>query len=225
MPATHKSAVYKTTDIPNPFRKGQDKAYADILLDMMKDKKWWRCIVGIGVLLMFFINLMLFIHYANQQKTVPILINVMPSGEAQYLGEVRQAQIQVPEAAIIFQIRSFLTNLRSVSTDPQVVYTNIDNCYAMVTSTYEPIMTRMLRANNPFDLVGRIRRSVEIESIIRITQDTYQIDWIDVVFDGANRRNTRMRGLITIRLLPVTDSTIRRNPLGIYVENFEMTEL
>ena len=166
-----------------------------------------------------------FLFNRNRQQTIPVLVNVMPSGEAQFLGEVRQGQIQVPETAIVFQVRRFITNLRSVSTDPQVLYNNINEAYAMVTANYEPVMTRMLRANSPFDLVGRIRRSVEIESIIRITQDTYQVDWIDVVFDGTNRRNTRMRALVSIKLLPVTDQTVRHNPLGIYIDNMEMTEL
>jgi len=225
MAATHKSTVYKPLNIGNPFREGQDKAYADILFDKMKEMRWWRGIVGVGILAISVANFMLFFSTANRQQTVPVLVNVMPSGEAQFLGEVRQGQIQVPEAAIVFQIRTFITNLRSVSTDPQVLYGNINEAYAMVTASYEPVMTRMLRANSPFDLVGRVRRSVEIESIIRITQDTYQVDWIDAAFDGTSRRNTRMRALVSIRLLPVTDQTVRHNPLGIYIDNMEMTEL
>jgi len=225
MAAIHKSTVYKPLNIENPFREGQDKAYADILFDKMKEMRWWRGIIGIGILVVSVANFMLFFSTANRQQTVPVLVNVMPSGEAQFLGEVRQGHIQVPETAIVFQIRSFITNLRSISTDPHVLYNNINDTYAMVTAAYEPIMTRMLRANSPFDLVGRIRRSVEIESIIRITQDTYQVDWLDVVFDGTSRRNTRMRALVTIKILPVTDQSVRHNPLGIYIDNMEMTEL
>ncbi|MCL2381220.1 MAG: type IV secretion system protein [Treponema sp.] len=225
MAATHKSTVYKPENVENPFREGQDKAYADILFDKMTEVKWWRNIVGVGVLAALFINFILFFSIANRQQTIPVLVNVMPTGEAQYLGQVRQGQLQVPETAIVFQIRTFVTNLRSISIDPQVLYNNITLLYAMVTTNYEPIMTRMLRANSPFDQVGRIRRSAEIESIIRITQDTYQVDWIDVVFDGMSQRNTRMRALVTVRLLPVTGQSARDNPLGIYIDGFEMTEL
>jgi type IV secretory pathway TrbF-like protein len=42
---------------------------------------------------------------------------------------------------------------------------------------------------------------------------------------GGNTKRTRMRALITIKLLPADDSTIRKNPLGIYIDNCEMTEL
>jgi len=225
MPATHKSTLYKPLGAVNPFKEGQDKAYADILSDKMQEMKWWRSIIGVGILVLSLANFILFVSTASRQQTVPVLVNVMPTGQAQFLGEVRQGQMQVPEEAIVFQVRTFITNLRSISIDPQVIYNNINDIYAMVTSSYEPILTSMLRADSPFDHVGRIRRSVEIETIIRITQETYQVDWIDVVFDGSFRRDTRMRALVTVRLLPVTAQSARSNPLGIYVDAMEMTSL
>jgi len=42
MSILHKSSVYKTTDIPNPFQQGQDTAYADILLHVTKESNVWR---------------------------------------------------------------------------------------------------------------------------------------------------------------------------------------
>jgi type IV secretion system protein VirB5 len=224
LPAPHKSTVYRLAEAENPFRSDSDRAFSDLLLDKMKEASRWR-LVGIGSLVLFAASLVLFYGAVSQQKTVPVLINVMPTGEAQYLGEVRQGQVQVPEAAVVFQIRSFLSKLRSVSTDYQVVYANIDDCYAMITSSYAPLLTNALRAASPFDLVGRIRRTIEIESIIRITPETYQADWIETSADSSSRRNARMRALISIKLLPTTDSTVRRNPLGIYIDNFEMAEL
>jgi type IV secretion system protein VirB5 len=227
VPAPHKSTTYKPLPLSNPFREGQDKAYADILKDKMDEMRWWRGVVGTGVLVLFAVFLACFLYAVGQQKTIPVLVNVMPNGETQYLGEVRQqGAAQAPEAAIQYQARRFITNLRSVSTDPQVLYNNIDDCYAMITSSYEPEMTRFLRGASPFDLVGKVRRSVEIESVLRVTASSYQIDWIESTVDsGANRNSVRMRALVTIKLLPVTDETIRKNPLGIYIDNCEMTSL
>jgi type IV secretion system protein VirB5 len=225
--ALHKSTTYKPLDIQNPFREGQDKAYADILLDKTKEMKWWRGIIGIGILILFSLCLIFFVYAVSLQKTVPVLVNVMPSGEAQYLGEVRQNNtVPVPETAIQYQARHFITNLRSISTDAQVLYNNIEECYAMVTSSYEPVMTRSLRGASPFDLVGKIRRTVEVESVIKITGNSYQLDWTETVTDSSStRRNVRMRAIVTLKLLPVSDAAIKRNPLGIYIENCEMTEL
>ena len=226
MPFQHKSTAYKQIEIPNPFKEGQDRAFADILLDKMRECNRWRLITAV-LLGLVAANVLFNIYTLKQQNTVPVLVNVMPSGEAQYLGEVRQqGAVQVPEAAIQFQIRKFVTNLRSVSTDSQVIYNNIEECYAMVTSSYEPVMTRSLLSASPFDLVGKTRRSVEVESIIKITGNSWQIDWTETAVESSTARKTaRMRALITVRLLPVSDAAIKKNPLGIYIENFEMAQL
>jgi type IV secretion system protein VirB5 len=223
----HKGTTYKPLPVENPFREGQDKAYADLLLDALKTKNFILRVIGIGSLALFSLCFFAFVYALSRQQTVPVLVNVMPSGETQYLGEVRQSgAVQVPETAIQYQVRDFITLLRSVSTDSQVLYNNIDKCYSMITGSYEPVMTRFLRGASPFDLVGQVRRTVEIESILKITGSSYQADWTEALIDAAgNRRNTRFRALVTVRLLPPDDETIKKNPLGIYIENFEMTEL
>jgi type IV secretory pathway TrbF-like protein len=72
--------------------------------------------------------------------------------------------------------------------------------------------------------VGKERRSVEVESVIKITGSSWQIDWTETTAAAsAAPKRARMRALVTVRLLPPAD--IRKNPLGIYIENCEMTEL
>jgi len=227
MAAKHKNTVYKPLDISNPFQEGQDKAYADILLDKMKEARLWRHSAFANIFL-FVISLILFFYSISQQKTVPVLVNVMPSGESQYLGEVRQSgDIQVPEAAVHYQVRRFISCLRSISTDYQVVYNNIEECFLMAASGYSPVMRNMLLNDSPFDLVGKVRRTVEIESVLNITGRSYQVNWTESAIDTSSSgpKTRRMRGVVTIRLMTPTAATIARNPLGIYVENFEMTEL
>jgi len=228
MAAPHKSTTYKPyIQIPNPFNQGQDVAYGDILLDKTNELKWWRKFLGIGFLALFAISLVLFWQAISMQQVVPFLVNVMPTGEAAFLGEVRQSgELQVPEQAIVFQIRTFITNLRSISIDPQVLFNNIDGIYSKVTAAYAPILTNMLRNDSPFPLVGRIRRTVDIETIIRVTGNSYQVDWIESSIEhGGQPISRRMRGLVTIRLIPPTPDIVRNNPLGIFVDAFEFTEL
>jgi len=226
MPATHKKNYFKPLPVANPFRDDGDKAFADLLADKIKECTLWRR-TALANVCFFLVSLLLFYCSVNQQKTVPVLVNVMPSGESQYLGEVRQnGGFQVPEAAIHYQVRTFVAHLRSVPTDYQVLYNNIDDCFHMVTATYSPIMREMLIKNSPFDLVGKVRRTILIESILNITGSSYAINWTESVIDtAASPKNTKMRAVVTVRLITPTDANIKRNPLGIYIENFEMTEL
>jgi len=226
MPATHKNTVHKPIDAPNPFQKGQDRAYADILLHVTGESKLWRRLTAAHVFL-FAVALILFFTAIRRQNTVPVLVNVMPSGESQYLGEVRQnGPLQVPESAILFDVRAFVTKIRSVSTDYYVVYNNIDDCFQMSETKYTPVMRNMLLADSPFELVGKFRRTVEIESVLHVTGRSYQVNWTETVFEpSSNPKKTKFRAVVTVLLKNPTDATIKRNPLGIYIENFEMTEL
>jgi type IV secretion system protein VirB5 len=225
MAAAHKNTVSKPLPIPNPFHNGQDRAYADILADKMKETKTWRYSAAASGFL-FFLSLILFLVSMCRQQTVPVLVNVMPSGESQYLGEVRQGTVQVPEAAIHYDIRKFVSCLRSVSVDYDVVYNNIEECLLMATSGYLPILRKNILENSPFDLVGKMRRTVEIESVLNVTGRSYQVNWTETVVESSSSpKNAKMRAVVTIRLVTPTDATIKRNPLGIYIENFEMTEL
>jgi type IV secretion system protein VirB5 len=212
--------------VDNPFKEGGDRAYGDLLQNQINETAWWRRI-AVFSLLVFLINFFFFVYAINQQKTVPVLVNVMPSGESQYLGEVRQnGELQIPEAAIYYQIRKFIINLRSVSTDYQVLYDNIDECFSVVTANYAPIMRQMILNASPFELVGKTRRTVSIETVLHITERSYQINWIENTIDtSSNQKTTKMRAVVTIRLITPNDATIRKNPLGIYIENCEMTEL
>jgi type IV secretion system protein VirB5 len=222
---SNKKTIFKPLEIKNPFKGDDDRQYAELLYDKIKESQTWRktFLLSCG---MFFITIILFFVSIAQQKTVPVLINVMPSGESQYLGEVRQnAGVQVPEAAMHYQIRRFISNMRSVPTDYQVLYDNIDECFAMVTSGYSPILRDSLLNDSPFDLVGKKRRAVEFESVLLITGRSYAANWTETVIEPQTQKSVKMRAVVTLRLIPPTDVTIKRNPLGIYIENFEMTEL
>jgi len=227
MPSIHKNSTYKPLDVSNPFQKGQDQAYADILLHVTQESKIWRRLT-ISHVALFAVSLILFFVSVAQQKTVPVLVNVMPSGEAQYLGEVRQnGDFQVTDGMIHFQIRAFVSNVRSVSTDYDIIYKNIDDCFHMCTASYEPIMRKMILDNSPFELYGKMRRSCEFESVLHVTENSYQVNWTETVIEPSSTspKKNKYRAVATIRLIKPTDDTIKRNPSGIYIENFEMTEL
>jgi len=225
-PANDKPDLFKPTPPPNPMVM-PGKVVGDLVSFFKNKFSFVLYIVGVGSLLLFSISLVLFFYSISMQRVVPVLVNVMPTGEASYMGEVRQTgSFEVPEAAIYYQIRRFIANIRSIPADAQVLYNNINDCYAFVTNSYEPHMTRHLRANSPFPLVGKIRRTIEIESAIRITGNSYQVDWTEIsVEPGGSPIRRRVRGLVTITLITPQASFIRDNPLGIFIDAFEWTEL
>ena len=229
MPAKHKSTVYAPLKVKNPFSLGGDRAFADLYLAERRRADLFLRVFGFGSLGLFACALAILYYAVSLQRHVPFLVNVMPSGEASYLGEVRQAgQFQVPEAAIFYQVRKFISNVRSIPSDPYVLSNNITECYQMATSAYGPALDRILRANSPFPLVGKIRRTVEIESTLRVTGSSYQVDWVESsVEPGGSPVSRKMRGLVTLAFIAPDPSRdwIRTNPLGIFVDACDWTEI
>ena len=225
MPAAHKKTYFQPLDVPNPFKEGQDHAYADILLLATGEAKAWRR-SSIIIILLFAVSLIVNIISISQQNVVPVLVNVMPSGESQFLGEVRSGNYQIPEASVQYEIRKFVSNLRTVSTDYQIVYNNIAHLFEMAARDYSPVLRQMLLSDSPFELVGKIRRTVEIESVLNITGRSYNINWTEHSIDSSSRTtSSKYRAVATIRIAVPTADTVVNNPSGVYIENFEMTEL
>jgi type IV secretion system protein VirB5 len=97
----------------------------------------------------------------------------------------------------------------------------------MVTTDCEKVMTREIRANSPFEDFGKKRREVRIESTLKSTDSTYQIDWNEITMETGmtSQSSARYRALVTVKLLPTSDKTIQRNPLGIYINSYSITML
>jgi len=218
----HKTTVFKSPEMENPM-KAQEKVFNDLLENERKDKRLWQwitlvfaafCLLGIGGLF----------YGISLQRTVPVLVAVTDFGESKYLGKVDETTFHVPEAAIQYQVKDFVDKLRSIPYDPDVLYNNIEDCYAMVTNNCESKMTAELRENSPFVQVGKLKREVTIQSILQLSKNSYQVDWTETETGNSNY-SVSVRGVFTVALRTPTDQTIAKNPLGIYIDDYSMTLL
>ena len=223
MASFHKTAVYKPLAVKNPF-EAQDAVYRDILEGERVSKKRWRLVALVAQL--FFLASLGILYYAvSMQRVVPVLVAVAQWGEAQYLGEVKSSSsLNVPEVAIHYQMRDFITCFRSISSDSDILYANITHIYDMLTAKGEKKVTTELRASDPFSKVGALKKTISIETVLRLSTETYQVDWVETT-TGRENRSVHIRGLFTVKLLQPPDKRRAFNPLGIYIDDYDMTEL
>jgi type IV secretion system protein VirB5 len=225
MASHHKKTIYAELPVANPFAR-QEKVYGDLLENERKGKNFWRvtafilqgCVaLSIGILW----------YAVTLPKTVPLIVTVAPWGEAEYRGEaagLSYQNAQIPEIAIQYQVREFVRELRGISTDSEVLYQNITRCYARVTEKCNRKMTAALREEDPFSSVGKTRRNVTIETVLRLSTQTWQVDWIESTA-GTNSGTKRMRGVFTVELLEPSAKQRVLNPLGIYIDDYDFTEI
>jgi type IV secretion system protein VirB5 len=223
-----KTETYKVLKGENPFGKAA-ATYTDIIEDTRREKRRWQNI-GLFSLVFFLASFYVMYRAVNLQQTVPVLITLSEWGEATYKGAVNietNKLKEIPEPAIQYQVRDFITKLRTIPLDGEILYRDIARCYEMVTAVCEKKMTGELRKEDPFGQIGKQKRSVTIESVLKVSNSTYQIDWIET--SGVPRSSTnvryRIRGVVTTELLVPSEEKRINNPLGIYIADYDMTVL
>jgi type IV secretion system protein VirB5 len=85
-------------------------------------------------------------------------------------------------------------------------------------------MTPAIRQDNPFADIGYKKRVVTIESTIRVSGNTFQVDFIETV-TGRDAGTKRYRALVTTTRKTPPKKAEKLNPLGIYIEEYNLTEI
>ena len=79
-------------------------------------------------------------------------------------------------------------------------------------------------AKNPFKRAEKEIVQVEIKSVLKQSETTWQVDWVETVRahdGGLLAPATNMRAIMTVYyVIPSTEDAILRNPAGIVVKDF-----
>ena len=72
----------------------------------------------------------------------------------------------------------------------------------------------------------RVRR-VQIESILALSDSSYQVDfWVtETLPDGGSEKVLKKRSVLTTTLMQPSEDDTNFNPAGIYITNFDVTNL
>ena len=205
------------------------KEFDRLIGEQCKEAKNWRKIALVSMSAFFF-SLIICLYAVNLPKTVPLVVTVSDWGEAKYVGNISKYSYQginVPDIAIQYQLRKFITNYLSIPADSNVLKTNLKDCYSALTSNSASKLSKLLRENSPFNYFGEQIHTVSVESVLALSQNSYQIDFIlkKVRNNGGLIEEKRMRSLCTTSLLEPSKEDQILNPLGIYITNFDVTEI
>ncbi len=205
------------------------KEYDRIIGMQNKENATWR-IIAIASITAFFLSLGIMIYAINLPKTVPMVITVSDWGEAKYVGNISKfsySNIVVPDIAIQHQIKKFITNMNTITSDAGVMKQNITDCYNMLDTRAQAKLSNILRNNNPFEKFGNIKQSILIESILQLTPKSYQVDYIQSKLNliGVIQDQVRYRAILSVELLEPPENKKIENPLGIYITDFDFTKI
>jgi type IV secretion system protein VirB5 len=149
---------------------------------------------------------------------VPWVVQVDRLGEAQAVAPA-VANFRPTDPQIAWHLARFIEQVRGIAADPIIVRQNWLRAYDFATDRGALALNDFARASDPFGRVGRQQVAVEVSSVIRASDDSFRVAWIERTYEnGQLARTERWTTILTIVVQPARDAErLRRNPLGIFV--------
>ena len=155
---------------------------------------------------------------AGQSRITPYVVEVDRLGSVQAVGPAVQ-RYEPSDAQIAHHLARFVENVRSLSIDPIVVRQRWLEAYDYATDRAALTLNEYARENDPFAQVGDRSVTVEVTSVVRSSDDSFDLRWRERSYqNGSPARSDRYTGVLTVVVQRPRDvETLRKNPLGIYV--------
>jgi len=149
---------------------------------------------------------------------VPWVVQVDRLGQAQALAPAI-AGYTPTDPQIAWYLAHFIEQVRSIPADPIIVRQDWLRANDFTTSAGAIALNEYARVNDPFAKVGRQQIAVDVSSVIRASPDSFRVAWTERRYqDGALADTARWTAILTIVVqTPSNADTLRKNPLGIYV--------
>ena len=214
----------------NPYleaRREWDERYADLV----PGKRNWQIAAG-GLLVLSLILASGIVWIGHRSRFIPYVVEVDKLGYAptvpQPLNSV--ALPDVTDRIERYEVATFIRDARSVTSDPQVEHQMLNALLAHTRGAADRFLDEYFHSDsfshNPFKLAEKQTVSVQIDSILRLSPQTYQVRWSEQARDlnGVGAPSHWEAVLQTEIVPPRSDDAIVSNPLGFCVTQVSWTE-
>lgn len=163
------------------------------------------------------------IYIGSQSKMVPYVIGTDTLGRVNFVG-LPQAQ-GLDERSVQAFLADWISHHRSVVTDRTVQMRFIEKTYAMIAKG-SPMKTLFDQwytvGHDPFVRAQSMSVSVEVESVLKLSGQSYQIEWQEKPIDSRGQALVpeRYRAIVSLEKKEVDHHNVLSNPLGIYLTAF-----
>ena len=217
----------------NPYLSAR-RTWNDHMRAVQASRNMWQ-ILALLCLLIALAGIGGVVVIGSQSKFVPYVVQVNNLGEAVAVSRADKAAV-ADQRVIHATVASFINDLRLVTPDIALQRRAIFRTYAML-STNDPATVKANEwfggdeNSSPFKRAETETVNVEIISVIPQSEETWQVDWLEKVYDRQGHLAEppfKMRALLRVYTQPPTQNTteeqIRNNPLGIYIQDYSWSK-
>ncbi len=100
------------------------------------------------------------------------------------------AGYQPTDAQIAWHLARFIEQVRGISADPVIVRENWLKAYEFVTDKGALALGDYAKVYDPFAKVGKVQIAVEVASVIRASDDSFRVEWVEKNFEEGQLAGT-----------------------------------
>jgi type IV secretion system protein VirB5 len=206
----------RTPEPETPYQKAA-QAWDERIGSTRVQAKNWR-LMALGELAVIAGLAGALVWQSARGTVVPWVVQVDRLGQAQAVAPA-VADFRPTDPQIAWHLARFIEQVRSIPADPIIVRQNWLRAYDFTTDRGALALNDYARANDPFGKVGRTQVSVEVSSVIRASDDSFRVAWVERTFENGQLAKTeRWTAILTLVVQPPRDAErLRKNPLGIFV--------
>jgi type IV secretion system protein VirB5 len=207
------------------------KQYDSYIDKIINDNRTWQLIAVMSVFLII-VSVIGWFTALNMKKESLMVVEVNELGRARYAGEMtgksKYNHELVKDYMVEAVLRDWIEDTRSLHLDFEIMNENYEKAMMHCVKAMRVKLRDELIELDPESLIGRIKKKPVIESVLRVTKSTWQIDWFDYTYTmtGIEMGKERIRGLFTVLVADeVEDREKLYNPLGIYIAEYDIKNI
>lgn len=208
---------YSTTPEPvTPYQRAA-QAWDDRIGSARVQARNWR-FMAYGCLTLVAGLSVTLVWQSTQSTVIPYVVEVDNLGAAQAVAPAF-ADYEPTDPQIAWHLARFIENVRQVPADPIVLRQSWLRAYEFTTDRGAVALNDYARVNDPFEAVGETQISTEVSSVIRASETSFRVAWMERRYENGQLAATeRWTAILTIVIQPPRDAErLRQNPLGVYV--------
>ncbi len=165
------------------------------------------------------------IWQSNRSIVTPYIVEIDGEGAVRNIGPASE-DYKPSDAVIAYALANFIREVRSVSIDPVILRANWLKAYDYATDRGAMALNDYARDNDPFAEVGRRSVNVDVASVVRASDNSFELRWTEKTYNGGQfEKLERYTAHLTIVLAPPrTAEALSKNPLGLYVHGINWSK-
>jgi len=206
------------------------KQYDNFIEKIINDNRTWR-LITLGAVAIVILSIIGWFTALNMKKESLLIVEVNELGRAKFIGEMtgkaQYDQSMIKDYMVEALIIDYLNYTRNIILDAEIMGRN----YVKAQKWCSRSMAEKTK-NDIIDMevgkyIGKIKRFVSVESILRLSNYSWQFDWFDIDQDmmGEELGKVRYRGVFTIIKEAPDEKMKYDNPLGVYIVDYSITRV